>query len=89
MVSPLTLNIVIHYKACADDFPRMSAPAVGETIGILCDEGILRKGSAFEDQVYSLTDKGHFYVKALCTLPFPVSTFVIPPNTPNPKPPTP
>ncbi len=40
-MTPLEIDILIHYYACADDFRDLDAPAIREAIDKFVGEGIL------------------------------------------------
>lgn len=81
-MSPLELQILIHYYGCANDFRDgdFSAPAVREAIDnfvkvtkLLCFDSRTDRTAA-----YVLTPKGRAYVKALCQTPLPVCVWTVP-----------
>lgn len=82
-MSPLKIQIMLHYYALADDFRNgdFSAPAVIEALETFVRQGMLR-ATAFGRQrgepAYKITDKGRAYVEALKAVPLPVSRWVIP-----------
>ena len=84
-MTPLELNILLHYRGCADDFRNgdFSAPAVRSAIDwFRGDAGLLEpiKQEDCQNAAYKLTDKGMFFAEQLCMMPLPVSVWVMPAN---------
>jgi hypothetical protein len=82
-VSPLHIEILLHYRGRADDFRDgdFSAPAVRDAINDFKGElGLLELEPAGSDfaRTYRLTERGEVYVAALCALPLPTQRWVIP-----------
>lgn len=89
-MTPLELEILIHYRGSATDyrFGDFSAPAVRQAIDWFRGEaGLLEPTNRndYPDATYKLTDKGNFLVDQLCAMPLPVSVWVMP-NVPHNRP---
>jgi hypothetical protein len=79
-MSPFQIHILLHYYACVDDYPHPQR-IVEEAAEPLLLEGLLvRRIPAQEgpNNLYRCTEKGEFYVDALCNLPMPKAVWVIP-----------
>ncbi|MBN9356183.1 MAG: hypothetical protein J0I15_07030 [Herbaspirillum huttiense] len=83
-MSPLKISMLLHYFVSPTDFRDgdFSAPAVREAINDFLQEGFLREAGRGSDEQYKaayfITDKGRFYVDALCAVPAPVAVWTIP-----------
>lgn len=74
-MTPLHLKILIYYHCVRgtvqyafDDPYHANSNTVREYTKQLVVDGLIER----EDKFYSTTDKGKFYVEALCSLPLPV-----------------
>jgi hypothetical protein len=78
-MSPLEIQILLHYYACADDFRDgdFSAPAVRGAIDRFLANDYLRYVSPIHKRCYELTNKGYVYVTALLEVPEPASHWVV------------
>jgi len=76
-MTPLEISILLHYHVSADDYRNgdFSAPAVRNAIDEFRRDGFLAEAV---ETYYRITEKGQFYVKALCAVPLPVTTWIIP-----------
>ncbi len=73
-MTPLALEIIIHYYYSPEDYREgdASAPAVKDTICSLFKNGLLEAAESSSSCKYRITDKGKFYVEeGLCKVPFP------------------
>lgn len=91
-MTPLLIEIVLHYHCRADDYRGgdYSAPAVREGIDWLRDEArliefvpedarSLSRGTwGYIPAAYRLTERGKTYVEALQSMPLPVQVWVMP-----------
>jgi hypothetical protein len=79
MVSPLFIEIALHYHCRVDDFDleRFSAPAVQEALQSLVKAGLLERGGKFQP-VYVPTEGLKVWVDAICSVPFPQRRWMIP-----------
>lgn len=87
-MSPLQLEILLHYYACANDFRDgdFTAPAVSEAIeDFRCKDGLLcAGGDGNHGPTYQLTPRGRVFVDALCALPLPEQVWVMPAQAKEP-----
>lgn len=79
-MTPLDLEIILYYNSHLTDFRNgeLTAPAVASSIKMLLGEGILIRATEPDFLRYTISEKGRFYVDALCSLPLPVATWIIP-----------
>ncbi len=84
-MTPLEIDILLHYHTRGIDYPDLSPPAQQSTIVGFLTDGYLEHGDNMpEDNMkYHPTDKLHFYVDAICSVPEPVQIWVIPPHIPE------
>lgn len=71
LLTPLHLEIVLHYYARAEDMVNLDAPAVQGYAMHLISEGILQSGSKHEGCSLTVTPKGAFWLMSLLSVPFP------------------
>lgn len=79
-ITPLTLEIILHYYAHARDYREgdFSAPAVREVVDCLISEGMLDNDADPEHPSrFRITEKGRFYIDFLRAVPFPVMRYTI------------
>jgi hypothetical protein len=82
-VTPLGIEIMLHYYCRADDYPRQEFPAVGTELANLVGAGVLARGPHpklrdHEPTRFHLTEGGEVYVEALKAVPLPVRKWVMP-----------
>jgi len=79
-MSPLMIEILLHYLSRTDDYRNgdFYAPAVRQAIDWLNDNGFLKAAQRGTRRSYHLAERGEVYVKALCEIPFPIQIWVIP-----------
>jgi len=82
-MTPLEIEILLHYYYSGEDFRKgdFSAPAVRAAIDLfqVLDGGsLLTKDPCDMEKNYTITDRGRAYVNALCSMPLPVSKWVMP-----------
>lgn len=77
-MTPLHIEIMLHYYAMGDDFRGgdFSAPAVGEFLEWLDDEKMIYRSLSGHPK-FRITDKGRAYVDYLRAVPLPVVKYVI------------
>lgn len=76
-MSPLAIEIALHYHARAKDYPDLSPPAQQEIIDLFLANGFLVKANRIaEDVNYKPTTKLHAYCAALCEVPEPEKFWV-------------
>lgn len=81
-MTPLEIEIVLHYYSSAGDFRDgdFSAPAVREAITWMQNEDILQ-ADAPGTRAYELAPRGRAFVDALMALPLPTQMWVMPTDT--------
>lgn len=85
-MTPLQIKMMLHYYAIAapyskEDEDHANSPAVTEQREWLLNADMLRyssKSSSESSSGYEVTERGEAFVDALCSLPLPVSKWVIP-----------
>jgi hypothetical protein len=83
-MSPIGIHIMLHYYACVDDFREgdLTAPAVCDLIDAFTSEGMLEANEPPRHPgyptKYRITERGEAYVKALCSVPYPINRWVMP-----------
>lgn len=78
-MSPLEIEIILHYHISGVDHDRMTAPAVVDAIRRFMAAGLMQpKTGSQHKRSYELTDGGRMLVDALCSVPFPVQKWVMP-----------
>ena len=83
-MSPLEIKIMLHYYCCPTDYRDgdFAAPAVQDAIERFRDELNLLEPTqsmdVYHDPHYRITERGSVFVEALCNMPLPVKTWVMP-----------
>lgn len=72
-MTPNAIEILIHCHVCADQHPRMSAPAVRSTFESLETNGLIEQ---HEKGYFVTTDRGKAHIDQLCSLKWPVQRWV-------------
>ncbi|QBJ04477.1 hypothetical protein HOV23_gp096 [Pseudomonas phage Lana] len=72
--TPNDLELLIHCHVSPDVHPRADAPAIIKGTSRLVTAGMIR----LDNNVYTTTAKGAFYLRHLLKQPFPVETYEIP-----------
>lgn len=85
-MTPLEIDILLHYHAHTDEYPDRSSPAQREAFCKFVRDGFLTMDDNnlpgnYLMATYSPTEKLHVYIDALCRVPSPVQTWVIPGET--------
>ncbi len=82
-MSPLYIEIALHYHCRTDDFPRLDAPAVKSALIDFVSSGLLRPQSDAPGtrRNYEPTDGLAVWVEALRAVPWPKQVWAIPSNT--------
>jgi hypothetical protein len=77
-MSPLEIEICLHYHSRVDDHPWLSsgAPIVPQVFGGMMENGLLVKCSANPNRCYEPTGKLHAYAHMLCDTPLPERAWV-------------
>lgn len=73
-MTPLQINMLLHFHCCADEFPNITAPAQVEAKQMFEREGLIK----WADGRTQLTERGEAFVKFLCSMPLPVASWAIP-----------
>jgi hypothetical protein len=76
MVTPLYIEIALHYVCSTGEFSRKDAPACKEAIDSLREAGLLRWNDF--DQQHEATEGLRVWVNALTRVPLPVIQWAIP-----------
>ena len=83
-MSPLEIEILLHYYYCPGDYQNgdFSAPAVEDAIERFRDvHNLLEPTQSMDvhhDPHYRITERGRVFVEALCNMPLPIKTWVMP-----------
>ncbi len=72
MKSPLEIELLIHFYACAEDHPRRNAPAVEEAICNFVLDGIFELRS----NRIQVTEKGRAWLKVILSTEYPSLAWV-------------
>jgi hypothetical protein len=85
MMTPLQLEILIHYSYSAVDYRDgdFSAPAVREAIDAFRDQSALLTKSENFGQSYTLSERGRVYIHHLLNQPLPIRTWTVPRGVPE------
>lgn len=91
-MTPLEIEMLLHYHCRADEHPRLDAPAVRDALHGFLKDGILRTRTVEEmrpamvnGSSYTPTERGCTLVRALCAVPYPESRWVMPEPYPTPE----
>lgn len=97
-MTPLEIEILMHYGCKADDYRNgdHSAPAVTDALNRFLNEGLLThdgfKPECFTNGAlkarYAVTPRARFYLEALCQVPLPIQKWVMPGPVHSDIPPT-
>jgi len=74
-MTPLHIELMIHYYAHCEPTYNPEAPAVKEYTLDLLKEGLIDE-SATSGSGYVSTDKGKAFVEKICETPIPVQTWI-------------
>ena len=80
-MTPLEVEILLHYRCSGRDYREgdFEAPAVREAIDYFRNRtGMLETECNGLGRNYQLTEKGRFYVDAICSIPLPEAQWIIP-----------
>lgn len=78
-MSPYEIRILLDYYTMPGDPEAIEAPIGPDTLKCFIADGLLWPNPEGSLQLYRLTEKGEFYVKAgICNVPLPVQEFRIP-----------
>ena len=81
-MSPLQINILLHYYTSPTDYPELSFPAQQDALEYFLNAGFLTKTEPGEDisadtRSYTPTEKLHVYCQALCQVPEPTQIWTV------------
>jgi hypothetical protein len=87
-MTPLEINILLHYHSSCLDYPDLSPPAHQDAISYCLDAGFLTMTEQHEDmpvntRLYEPTEKLHVYCDALLHVPEPRQIWAVDPVQPN------
>lgn len=74
-MTPNDIEILIHCHVCQLVHPRISAPAVSESITQFCIDGILAVADE-RSGTFKTTDKGNALMRSLCDTPYPEQAWI-------------
>ena len=76
--SPCDIEVLLHCYYSPEEYPRVYAPAVQSSYGILVLCGLIEPvyNEVTITSEYRTTERGRAHVKQLCTLPLPSSAWV-------------
>lgn len=87
MVTPLHVNIALHYHTSVDQWPDLRIPIHERYANDLVNYGLLEKDPShvgpFCASIYRKTPALAVWIEALCSVPFPVQQWVIPKSSPD------
>ena len=75
-MTPLQIDILMHYHCRAVDYPDLSPPAQREAIKYFLENKFLQAEMPGERTMYAPTEKLHVYCEALCNVPEPRQIWV-------------
>lgn len=84
MFTPFELSILLHYHVSSEPHPERDCRIWHETLAKLKRLDLVRYAddlAVTDTDEPALTERGDFYVRALCRLPIPERMWVIPENT--------
>jgi hypothetical protein len=71
----IELEVLLHHYYCQDQYPQAPSPALKKAF----DRHVMNKLLSVSEGVYSITEKGQYYVaEGVCKVPLPVLTWTIP-----------
>lgn len=84
-MTPLQLEMLLHYYASADDFRDgdFGAPSVREAIAHFKAAEMLTISDGTSNATYSITERGRVYVEAVLAVPMPERRWVMPSSSPG------
>lgn len=75
-MSPLEVEMILHYYAASEPYPNEDCPAQQEAIARFEKHDLITKDD--ESGLYKTTERGEKYVDMLCSTPWPVVRYVDP-----------
>lgn len=70
-MTPLELNIILHYYCCTTDFRDLDLPTISDSVGAFLDARLLEIATATVEVKYVITRRGRCFVEALKKVPLP------------------
>ena len=77
LLTPLHLEIVLHYYSRTIDMENSNAPATSEYVKHLLREGILEDTNGHGPTSYKVSAKGEYWLMSLLSVPFPYQSWNI------------
>lgn len=78
ILTPLHLQIFLHYFVSQEEWPMLHSPTHGEYAEKLVREGLLEHRWHEPGASYRATEMGRAHVEALTRVPFPVCKWITP-----------
>lgn len=75
-MTPLQIEMILHFHCINEPWPRLDAPACRDAIDGFIKDGVVN--ACFDRSVITLTDRGRAYVHFLCAVPLPNASWAIP-----------
>jgi hypothetical protein len=81
-MTPLQINMLLHFHCIAEPWPRLHAPACMETVQHFLNEGLIKTDEAYgaHGSGFTTTERGNALVNHLCAVQYPVAVWVQPPR---------
>lgn len=81
-MTPLEIDILMHYHCRAEDYPNLTPPAQQSALQYFLTNGYLEKTELHEDMPaktmnYTPTEKLPVYCEALCKVPEPKQVWIV------------
>jgi hypothetical protein len=76
-LTPLEIEILLHYYYSSKDYPNLDAPLVKEIMDNFCKAGILIEWTNRTPRFYKNDDALELYVKTICAIPLPTQKWTI------------
>lgn len=71
-MTPLAIEMLLHYISCADDFRNLRMPAQQELISTFLREDLLKiRVPSGGEPVYVITERGRAFCEGLQNMPLP------------------
>ena len=84
MTSPYEIEVLLHYYACAGDYPKMDTPAFKAAVIKFENLGLIYKSNQLDTVVYKGNREAlKVYAEALMAVPLPVQKWIIPDQNDN------
>ncbi len=73
LVSPLTLEMLVHFHACAEPFGRLDAPACAEMAEWMIGQDLIEPHDYGHGATYRTTGRGTAWLRMMQATPLPQS----------------